>query len=244
MKGFITLSWIVLLYSTVGTAQFLNNRFTQPEQYRGTSSCPEKNGKYPNPSQCDAYIECIDGVPKERLCPDGLVFNPQTSYLTYPCSYPVEVSCEGRSNLQPPQSTDECPRSYGYYRLGDSKNCGHFVNCVAGRGFTFECPLGLAFNEQTLHCDWPDQVASCDAEAYLGFTCPANYGEEYKSFSNQYDCTKYYVCINGRPRLQACPSGTGFSEEYLDCVDIETLPQCAAQQNIPVQPAKSSFRQG
>ena len=73
---------------------------------------------------------------------------------------------------EPPLSTPECPRSYGYYRLGDSKNCGNFINCVAGRGYRFECPLGLAFNELTLHCDWPDQVASCDAEGiFLACAC-------------------------------------------------------------------------
>lgn len=65
---------------------------------------------------------------------------------------------------EPPQSTRDCPRSYGYFKLGDAKNCGNFMNCVQGRGFNFECPLGLAFNELTLHCDWPDMVPSCDPE--------------------------------------------------------------------------------
>lgn len=95
--------------------------------------------------------------------------------------------------LEPAQSTDECPHQFGYYRMGDQENCGKFKNCVDGRGYIFDCPEGLAFNEESYRCDWPDKVPSCNAEgkdiikrkfifnsshvifnvsAYLGFTCP------------------------------------------------------------------------
>jgi hypothetical protein len=62
------------------------------------------------------------------------------------------------------QSTGDCPHHYGYFRLGDSRNCGQFMNCVDGRGYVFDCPEGLAFNQGTYRCDWPDEVESCDAE--------------------------------------------------------------------------------
>lgn len=65
---------------------------------------------------------------------------------------------------EPAQATEECPHQYGYYLMGDSRNCGQFKNCAAGRAFIFDCPEGLAFNAETYRCDWPDQVASCDAE--------------------------------------------------------------------------------
>lgn len=65
---------------------------------------------------------------------------------------------------EPPIATEECPHQYGYYRVGDEFNCGQFKNCVNGRSFVFDCPKGLAFNEATYRCDWPDQVDSCNAE--------------------------------------------------------------------------------
>lgn len=65
---------------------------------------------------------------------------------------------------EPPQATEECPHQYGYFRLGDEVNCGKFMNCVEGRGYTFDCPEGLAFNGDTYRCDWPDQVPSCNPE--------------------------------------------------------------------------------
>lgn len=71
---------------------------------------------------------------------------------------------------EPAQPTEDCPHQYGYYALGDAADCGRFMNCAAGRGYVFDCPDGLAYNPETLHCDWPDQVPSCDAEGT--FTSP------------------------------------------------------------------------
>lgn len=65
---------------------------------------------------------------------------------------------------EPPQPTSDCPRQFGYFRLGDETKCGQFLNCVNGIGHKFDCPEGLAFNELTFRCDWPDQVDTCDAE--------------------------------------------------------------------------------
>jgi hypothetical protein len=42
------------------------------------------------------------------------------------------------------------------------------MNCVDGRGYVFDCPEGLAFNQDSYRCDWPDQVESCDAEGMIG----------------------------------------------------------------------------
>jgi Chitin binding Peritrophin-A domain. len=50
------------------------------------------------------------------------------------------------------------------YKLGDENQCGQYLNCANGAGFISDCPEGLAFNEQSVQCDWPDQVANCNAE--------------------------------------------------------------------------------
>lgn len=71
--------------------------------------------------------------------------------------------------IEAPQATEDCPHQYGYFRLGDAANCGQFKNCVEGRGYVFDCPEGLAFNADSLRCDWPDQVPSCDAEGMPHF---------------------------------------------------------------------------
>ncbi|KZC08861.1 Chondroitin proteoglycan-2, partial [Dufourea novaeangliae] len=182
--------------------------------------CPERNGRFPIGNQCDAYIECIDGVPEEKLCPEGLLFNPEARF-NYPCGYPIDVNCEGRPNRQPPQPTNDCPHQYGYFKVGDFQNCGQFMNCADGRGYVFDCPEGLAFNPESYRCDWPDQVPDCDAEAFLGFRCPEVKSDDFfgatQFYRSVHDCQRYYVCVNGRPRLQNCGEGNAFNELINTC---------------------------
>ncbi|XP_076236935.1 protein obstructor-E [Calliopsis andreniformis] len=191
-------------------------------------SCPEKNGRFPVPMQCDAYIECIDGIPEEKLCPEGLLFNPEARF-NYPCGYPIDVNCDGRPNRQAAQPTEDCPHQYGYFKVGDSQRCGQFMNCADGRGYVFDCPEGLAFNPESYRCDWPDQVPDCDAESYLGFRCPQErniYSNNIQFYRSQNDCQHYYVCVNGRPRLQNCGEGNAFNELINACDAAENVTGC------------------
>ncbi|XP_015600134.1 protein obstructor-E [Cephus cinctus] len=212
----------------------INEIQRQQPTFKGSSSpsCPEKNGRFPVASQCDAYIECIDGVAEEKLCPEGLLFNPEARF-NYPCGYPIDISCGGRSNLQPPQPTEDCPHQYGYFKIGDRQNCGQFMNCADGKGYIFDCPEGLAFNSETYRCDWPDQVPDCDAEAYLGFTCPPSSQDgiytsgEIKYYRSPVNCQRYYICVNDRPRLQNCGEGNAFNDLINACDAIENVTGCA-----------------
>ncbi|XP_019875627.2 protein obstructor-E [Aethina tumida] len=223
-----------------------------PQVSKFAGSCPEKDGRYPT-STCDGYIECKDGVPEEKLCPDGLLFNPATGPQAFPCQYPIDVDCSGRTQTQPAQATEECPHQFGYYKMGDANSCGQFKNCVDGRGFIFDCPEGLAFNEETYRCDWPDQVKSCDPEAYLGFSCPpapkSFFGqEEYRFFRSPSDCQRYFVCVEGRPRLYNCGEGRAFNDLTNECDGIENVTGCVGAnynsnfKTTPVQLNNNNYR--
>ncbi|XP_043463860.1 protein obstructor-E-like [Leptopilina heterotoma] len=215
--------------SQFGSNRIDQNRYVQTEK-SSSVSCPERTGRFAVPSQCDAYIECIDGVGEEKLCPEGLLFNPNVRF-NYPCGYPIDVECLGRSNLQPARPTEDCPHQYGYFKVGDQKNCGKFMNCADGVGYIFDCPEGLAYNSKTYRCDWPDQVEDCDAEAYLGFSCP-NAKEtgfltgETRFFRSPSDCQRYFTCVNGRPRLQNCGEGNAFNELINTCDAVENVTGC------------------
>lgn len=83
-------------------SQLNRGRFAQQQfspKHGPTASCPERNGRYPVQNQCDAYIECIDGIAEEKLCPEGLYFNPEARF-NYPCGYPIDIDCTGRPNLR------------------------------------------------------------------------------------------------------------------------------------------------
>ncbi|XP_055856406.1 protein obstructor-E-like isoform X1 [Episyrphus balteatus] len=204
-------------------------------------SSTNKTERFAVPGQCDAYIECVHGQQVEMLCPDGLLFNEKSS--GYPCGYPIDVQCEQRTKTQNAQPTDDCPHQFGYYRIGDKSNCGTFKNCASGVAHVLECPEGLAWNAETYQCDWPDLVADCDAEAYLGFKCPqiakSNLlgDEEYRFYISPSDCSKYFICINGQPRINSCGEGYGFNPEINACDGLENIT-CSGSVRNAVKPEK------
>lgn len=81
--------------------QLLQRKAPEAKPFAGV--CEESNGRYTVAGQCDAYVECQRGVPEEKLCPDGLLFNDKVELFTYPCQYPVDVDCSTRAKLQSPQ---------------------------------------------------------------------------------------------------------------------------------------------
>ncbi|XP_034943923.1 protein obstructor-E-like [Chelonus insularis] len=250
-----------------GPNQFVQAPFQRPQQFQQLNNidsrqspqqsgvpCPEKNGRFVVPSQCDAYIECVDGIGEQKLCPEGLFFNPEARF-NYPCGYPIDINCDGRPNLQPPQPTDDCPHQYGYFKIGDEANCGQFINCADGVGHLFNCPEGLAFNSETYRCDWPDQVPDCNVEAFLKFTCPNPaegdnqyqlFYSESRFFRNPNDCQQYFICINGHPRLQNCGEGNAFNELINACDSAENVTGCSQPSVISPEPLidpSPAFRQ-
>ena len=211
--------------------------------------CSTPNGTFAVSGSCDAYIECKNGVAEEKLCPDGLLFNEKST--GYPCSYPIDVECTQPSGrLQSAQSTEDCPHQFGYYRMGDASHCGQFKNCASGTGYIFDCPEGLAYNKDNYRCDWPDQVEDCDVEAFLGFSCPAPalksdlLGEqelEYDFHAHASNCQKYFICIEGRPRLVGCGEDQAFNPATSACDDIENVPTCSAdikQKGVEIKNAR------
>ena len=65
----------------------------------GAFNCPEKYGQFEDPKQCDKYYECDEGVAKEKLCPDGLMFDPLNRKINK-CDQPFNVDCGDRIELR------------------------------------------------------------------------------------------------------------------------------------------------
>lgn len=200
------------------------------------SKCPSPNGYFADSSRCDKYVECREGVAEDKICPDGLLFNVEAAPFRFPCDYPVEVECSSRA--QPPLEksgpSGNCIRRWGMFRVGsDAGDCGRYVNCVRGKEFSFECPIGLAWHPTSWRCDWPDNVDSCDSEKFLGFTCPAPAivdgvpSEVDTQHRNPKDCALYFVCIAGKnPRLHGCQDRKVFNPAINTCDDPANVPGC------------------
>jgi hypothetical protein len=62
--------------------------------------------------------------------------------------------------------------------------------------------------------------------AFLGFTCPEApgvFGDDYRFYRNPADCQKYFICVNGRPRLYSCGEGYAFNDDIGGCDGIENV---------------------
>lgn len=197
--------------------------------------CPPREESYRNPDdkQCDKYYECnIKGEEKEKLCPDGLVFESKSEN----CDYPAKVNCTGRETLQTPIPAKNCPRANGFFAFPANESCQKFWDCRGGQSYLQVCPTGVIFDPKIDACVTPDQSnrPECAAGKFLGFECPTYGPDDVLRFGNHErlphptDCQKFFSCLKSGqgPRLGACPRNTVFSFEAGSCSEPATVPGC------------------
>ena len=99
--------------------------------------CPEADGLFAHPEQCDRYFECRNFRVKRKLCADGLVFDPNKVQSEEPCDHQQNTKhkCRGKPKLQPPKPGDRyCPRQNGVFPSPDVTECDKFYSCLNGVG--------------------------------------------------------------------------------------------------------------
>lgn len=199
-----------------------------PVQNFGSFNCPDDFGFYPHVKSCDKYWGCDNGTATLKTCGNGLVFDDSDTKREN-CAYPFSVDCGERSDLEPPISTPHCPRLYGIF--ADPTNCRIFYSCWNGEASRYECPPGLAYDDDQRVCVWADHVERCDqSEVSDGFVCPdpteTDQPGHYTRHAHPTDCRKFYVCIEGVARPYGCSLGTVFNVDTLQCDDPENVPGC------------------
>lgn len=72
--------------------------------------------------QCDKFYECKDGVATEKLCPDGLVFDPLNRKVNK-CDQPFSVDCGERTELRKYwRRIATTAYSFGFLQNNDNNN--------------------------------------------------------------------------------------------------------------------------
>ncbi|XP_055389605.1 protein obstructor-E [Condylostylus longicornis] len=201
-------------------------------------TCPEANGQFEDPVQCDKYYECKDGVAHEKLCPDGLVFDESIRKVNK-CDQPFNIDCGDRTELQPPKSNALCPRRNGFFAHPDATVCNIFYNCIDGDAIENKCTAGLHFDEYSGTCVWPDSAKreGCQETGKKlsdGFECPksapldpSGQAVAHPKFPHPTDCQKFYVCLNGvEPRDLGCQVSEVYNEETQRCDAPENVRGC------------------
>merc|ERR1712168_785165 len=218
---------------TVGVVTCLLVASATAQQSDIALDCPSPNGYFADAVQCDKYYDCNEGVLTEKMCDDGMAFNDLNPRVEK-CDFLFQVDCQGRPELQPAQSSANCPRANGYFPDADPTNCGQFYYCAAGQGSKITCPTGLVFSEKSGNCVWPATAGreGCTANKVHNFTCPSTGFDPlvdlHPRFPDPTDCQYFYVCLNGKePRRNGCTFGQVFSSETNACSSPKEVPECA-----------------
>nr|AFD28281.1 chitin-binding protein [Holotrichia oblita] len=223
-------------------------------------ACPDSDSLYiPDKIDCSKYYVCIYGKPVESTCPEGLHYDG-TRWI---CDYPEKVTCgvygpqecAGNNGEEPAEpgagAIGSCPAVNGEVDvlLPDAENCAIFYKCDNGVPVIQDCPDGLLFNANLDVCDWPENV-NCDRTIDGGedstevgsnednngsdpdplFECPES---EALYIPDKTDCTKYYVCVYGKPVEFTCPAGLHYDGILWTCnyPDQVTCGVYAPQEN-------------
>jgi len=199
--------------------------------------CPG-DGFYPDNNSCDKYYDCYNGVAKEKLCPDGLVFDYRQEASLERCEFPFLVPCDGPT--QPPKPSGVCLRQNGLFWHEDATVCDKYYECTGGVPVPKTCFIGGVFNPDTGVCDWETAGTRTGCvkhrETVNGFTCPEEAqpdlvggpGYYHKLYPDLDDCRYFYTCHNGQnPVRNGCLIGTVFNDKTLTCDSPENVPECA-----------------
>ncbi|XP_045465990.1 uncharacterized protein LOC123674890 [Harmonia axyridis] len=145
------------------------------------------------------------------------------------------------------QMYDKCPPGETGL-LVYSFSCHQFLNCWKGRTFVQNCAPGTLFNPDTLSCDFPEKVRCISGPRrtifeippsfshtvntrHLQPNCPEDFSGRIPNYAN---CSKFVVCIQGKPMHQICPTGTLFDINRNVC-DFPKIANCFNGENKDLQ---------
>ncbi|XP_063217689.1 chitin-binding domain protein cbd-1-like [Bacillus rossius redtenbacheri] len=190
-----------------------------------------------NPSDCSKFYKCDHGLPVEKSCPKGLLFNDKLKV----CDYPQNVDCSEVSTVAPAASTEppttttekpaapaspcpaEDPQHGEAVIVADPDDASSFFICSWGVAYRQRCAPGLVFSSSLRVCDWPETVAevptTTTAKPAPQVSCPADQeqGGRVVILANEADNTSFYKCSWGVPHLFRCPLGLVFNDELKVC---------------------------
>ncbi|XP_076065810.1 protein obstructor-E-like [Oratosquilla oratoria] len=130
---------------------------------KSTDVCPRANGYFPhaNPSVCNEFYYCTDGVGSKLTCPEGLAFSIHTGTCVWP-------NQSGRTGCSAEKVTNfTCPEeplsvAVAHPRYPDSTDCQYFYVCINGETPRRSgCAFGEVFNPEIGACGSPKDVIEC-----------------------------------------------------------------------------------
>ncbi|UYV74525.1 Cpap3-d2 [Cordylochernes scorpioides] len=107
--------------------------------------CPWGYGLFVHKTSCTRYWQCWNGTASLQFCPFSLLYNDDIH------------ACDWPDNVPECQQHPLC-RGIPNGRLAIANSCVRYWQCLGGYPQLHRCASGLAFNPESLHCDWDTNV--------------------------------------------------------------------------------------
>jgi hypothetical protein len=145
--------------------------------------------------------------------------------------------CDAQQTSTFPPTRFTCPSGLDGL-FPDQTNCSQYFECQSGQlTYIHQCPRGLYWLAtgvgvgycvvqsqaqcRTLSSDYPQQPGSGGQIGTPSFVCPLYLTCNRTSLNGFYgdptNCSRYYLCVDGRASPLSCPSGMTWSDKYGYC---------------------------
>ncbi|KAJ2946613.1 hypothetical protein O0L34_g12671 [Tuta absoluta] len=141
------------------------------QEPKPTKDCPRQNGyfRHPDPSACDKFVYCSDGLPNEHPCPPGLIFDEETSNCDWKdavnrqCDHLTKDVLDDGFSCPDGEVMGPNGRALPHPTFPHPEDCQKFYICRNGvQPQKGSCPSGKVYNEDTFMCDDPEKVPGCE----------------------------------------------------------------------------------
>ncbi|RXG54220.1 hypothetical protein Avbf_11173 [Armadillidium vulgare] len=132
--------------------------------------CPRRHGFFadPDPTICDIFYTCKNGRHTKTPCSPGLHFDEKTGTCAWPnianrtgCGKKKQASVNGFFCPVEEVLNDQ-GMTIPHPSYPNEVDCQKFYVCLNGQTpQEAACNLGQVFNERTMLCDYPENVAEC-----------------------------------------------------------------------------------
>lgn len=159
-----------------------------------------------NPEDCNSYYECIGNDWQLMHCAEGLEWNQEANVCDYPenahCQETTETTTENTET-----TTDTTPSS-----TTDSTTTTDTTPSSTTDSTTITDTTATTTDSTSTVCSSSTTVATIDCK------CPPKDDPEHDVLcKNPVDCSTFYKCFEGEPRLIKCPPEQEWAEEYHRC---------------------------
>ncbi|CAL4164834.1 unnamed protein product [Meganyctiphanes norvegica] len=130
----------------------------------GAPDCPHANGYFPHPdpTKCNVFNFCSQGVSSTITCPENLVFSMKTGTCTWP-DQSGRPDCNSKNVLNFTCPAETADIASAHPRYADPNDCQFFFVCISGVTPRHNgCAFGSVFSGETKACDDPLLVPECE----------------------------------------------------------------------------------